>query len=354
MPAHGEPSPGAAKPVRAAGELRWLRTDIVLLAVAIGLLVWLTGPVLLMVFAGILLAVALDALAAPIVQRTRVARSWALVGVVLALIVLLGGAAMLIVPQFLEQLGQIVEQLSDLVGQAQLVVERYPWMEDMLGIDEEEGIGLREVAGQVAVVTVTAVGAIASLLIMIVIGLFIAANPALYRGGFVTLVPMTYRARAQEILSTMGYALRWWLLGQLVSMFVLGVTTSLGLLVIGVELWLGLGVLVGLLTFIPFLGPIIAGVPVVLIGFAHGLETGLIVLAFYLVLQNLEGNLLTPMIQQRAIRMPPALLITMQVLLGTLFGLTGLVLAAPLAVAGMVAVNLLYVEDVLGDRRTTP
>jgi predicted PurR-regulated permease PerM len=93
---------------------------------------------------------------------------------------------------------------------------------------------------------------------------------------------------------------------------------------------------------------------VVPIDFTEGMQTGLMVLAFYLIVQNVEGNVVTPMIQHRAVELPPALLIATQVLFGTLFGALGLILAAPLAAVGLVAVNLLYIEGVLGERRATP
>ncbi|WP_230533571.1 AI-2E family transporter [Microvirga roseola] len=151
-----------------------------------------------------------------------------------------------------------------------------------------------------------------------------------------------------------GYTLHWWLIGQLVSMTVLGTLTSLMLWGLGIQLWLGLGVLTGVRTFIPFLGPIIAGVPVLAIAFAEGTQTGLIVLVLYLILQNTEGYFLTPMIQQRAAELPRALLIAMQVLMGLLFGAAGFILAAPLTAVGLVAVNLLYIEAALGDERSAP
>lgn len=327
---------------------------MVLLAVGLAALLWFLGEVLLLVFAGILLAVALDGLAEPLAARLPLSRGWAVVAVVVLLALLIVGAGFLIVPQFLNQIGAVWDRLTELAGQAQQIVERYPVLERIFGGGEDGEGAAGGMAGRLATATMSLLGAVANLLIVVVIGLFIAADPALYRGGLVKLVPPARRERAEETLSTIASALRWWLLGQLVSMLVLGASTSLGLLVLGVDLWLGLGVLVGLLTFIPFLGPIIAGIPVVLIGFAEGMQMGLLVLVFFLVLQNLEGNVLTPMIQHRAVELPPALLIATQVLFGTLFGAAGLILAAPLAVVGLIAVNLLYIEDVLGDRRATP
>jgi predicted PurR-regulated permease PerM len=153
-----------------------------------------------------------------------------------------------------------------------------------------------------------------------------------------------------DTLSAIAYALRWWFLGQLVSMLLLGVTVGLGLLVLGIELWFALAVLTALLTFIPFLGPLIAAIPIIVVGFAAGVETGIIVAVGYLVIQNIEGNVLVPMIQHKAVNLAPALLISVQVLLSLAFGVVGLILAAPLTVVAMVAVKKLYIEATLGDR----
>jgi predicted PurR-regulated permease PerM len=350
-----EPRPRGA-PGDTSREWRWLRTDTILLALGIGVLLWLVGPVLLVVFAGILLAVALDGVTEPVARWTGLARGYALLVVLIGLVLLLVAAGMTIVPQFIAQLGDIWDQVTALAGEAQRLLQRYPWMQQLAEGEENNQAmdAASDIAGHLATATMAVFGAVGTMLIIVIVGLFLAANPALYRRGLVKLVPPGRRARVEVTLSTVAWALRWWLLGQLISMLMLGVSTSVGLFVLGVDLWLGLGVLVALLTFIPFLGPLIAGVPVILIGFTEGLGTGLAVLALYLVIQNIEGYVVTPLIQQKAVDLPPALLIAVQILLGALFGAAGLILAAPLTAVAMVAVNLLYIEDVLGDRRALP
>jgi predicted PurR-regulated permease PerM len=331
----------------------WVRADVVLLALGIGLLLWLIGGVLLLIFAGVLLAIALNGLSSALARRTRSSYGWSLLAVTLGLFLLLLAAFLVIVPPFLQELGEIVESVTAFIGQAEETLQQYPWLEEILGFGTTGDTPLPdpgELAGRFATFTMSVFGAIGAVFIVAAIGVFVAARPNLYRDGLIKLVPKRSRPRAAETLNDIGYGLRWWLLGQLVSMVVLGTATSIGLYLIGVNVWLGLGVLVGLLTFVPFLGPILAGIPVVLIGFAGGLEMGIAVLVLYLVLQNLEGYVITPLIQQEAIHLPPALLLAVQVLMATLYGVYGLILAAPLAVAGMVAVKRLYIEDVLGDR----
>jgi len=128
-----------------------------------------------------------------------------------------------------------------------------------------------------------------------------------------------------------------------VTRAVLAVTVSLGLWGIGVELWLSLGVLTGVLAFIPIRGPVIAGAPILIVAFAEGTSTGLSVLVFHLIDQNPKGNLLVPYVQHRAGHLPPTLPVSTQILLGALLGALGFILAAPLAVVGMVLVQRLCV-----------
>lgn len=331
------------------------RTDTILLIAGLLLIGYLLGSVLLLVFAAVLVAVGLDGMARAIARRAPVSRGWALAGVALGLgaVILgaLGLSAARLVQQF-SQVGETVVAFAIRVQEWLIAQGALGMMEEMEGDGGGLGGSAGDVAGQVVSYGMTAAGAATSLLVLVVLALFIAANPGLYRGGAVRLVPPAHRAVVQDTLSALAHALRWWFLGQLVSMVLLGLTVGLGLLVMGIELWLALGLLTALLTFVPFLGPIVATVPIVAVGFSEGTQTGVIVLIGYLVLQNLEGNVLGPMIQKKAVNLAPALLISVQVLLSVVFGVMGLILAAPLTIVAMVTVQKLWVEHMLGESVT--
>jgi predicted PurR-regulated permease PerM len=336
-------------------EIRWIRTDTILLAGGLLLLAWLIGDVLLLVFAAVLIAVGLDAAAVGLAQRTPLRRGWALVLVTIGIFALLAGVGALTMPQFIQQLGELRDSLVEFVDDASAYFgTAAEEAEAILGDMDEEAQGMMGSAGdilaQAAAWGMTTLGALTSLILLAVLALFLAADPALYRDGLLRLVPPARRALVDDTLSAIAYALRWWFLGQLVSMLLLGVTVGLGLLILGIELWFALAVLTALLTFIPFLGPLIAAIPIIVVGFAAGVETGIIVAVGYLVIQNIEGNVLVPMIQHKAVNLAPALLISVQVLLSLAFGVVGLILAAPLTVVAMVAVKKLYIEATLGDR----
>jgi predicted PurR-regulated permease PerM len=337
--------------MQGAPEPRWIRTELILLVAGIGVLFWLAGDVLLLVFAALLLAVGIDGLARALAGRTPLTRKWALTIVLVLMALLLWLFGRLIFPPFIEQLAEMWQRTVDFLETLVDQLRDVGWAQDVMNSDGQEQVvgAAGTVAGHLASFTMVVVGTVASLFILVAIALFAAYDPAMYRRGLLRLFPAEYRARLDRTLSSTAHALRWWFLGQLVSMLVLGVTVSVGLLLIGVELWLGLGVLTALLTFIPFIGPLIAGVPILIVGFGTGPEIGLIVLVFYLIVQNLEGNFLVPIIQHRAVHLAPVLLISVQVLLSALFGVMGLVLAAPLTVVAMVAVEKLWMEEMLGE-----
>lgn len=345
--------PDASSPTVGGHEKRWLRTDRVLLVVATGLLFWIAGDVLLLVFAGVLMAVGLDGAAGAISRHSPLSRLWALVLVLLGALATLAWAAIYMATPLVEQFGDVWERMTGFIdaGMERLadVGWAQPFLPDGDGNSDQVAESAGEVVGHVANATWMVFGALGSVILVAAIALFTAFNPPLYRDGLLKLFPHPFRERLDRALGAIAHALRWWFLGQFASMLLLGITVSVGLLLIGVEGWLGLGLLTALLTFIPYIGPLIAAVPILLVAFADSTQVGLTVLVFYLIVQNLEGNLIVPLIQHRAVHLAPAVLISVQVLMGVLFGLLGVIVAAPLTVVAMVAVNKLYVEDVLGE-----
>ena len=336
---------------------RWLRTDNILLVSALAIFMWFTGDVLLLVFAGLLLAVGLDGLTSAVRKWLPLSQVWALSLVLVGILAFLAVIGLTVVPQFLGQFDQLWERLFAFAERAQATLRQYEWAEQLMPGGGGEGgasDAASAIAQQAASAMLAALGILSSLVILLAIAIFAAADPDLYRRGLLTLLPHARRERMRETLAATGHALRWWFLAQIISMLALGVTIAIGLLIIGVDLWLSLGVLTGLLTFIPFLGPIIAGIPIVIVGFSEGLQTGIIVLVFFLVVQNLEGNFLGPMIQHRVVNVAPVLLISVQVLMSALFGAMGLVMAAPLTLVAMIFVKKLYVEDMLGEPQSSP
>lgn len=188
---------------------------------------------------------------------------------------------------------------------------------------------------------------LADLVVVIFAGIYLATQPNFYRAGVIKLVPPARRKVAAEAMLESERALRLWLKGQAIAMLVVGLATGIGLWALGMPSALVLGLLAGLLEFIPFAGPIISAVPAILLALAVSPDMALWVGLLYLVVQQLEGNLLSPLVQQYAVDLPGVVLLFSLIGFGILFGTLGVILAAPLAVVTLVLVKRLYVIETL-------
>ncbi len=191
--------------------------------------------------------------------------------------------------------------------------------------------------------------AITGAFVILFVGLYAAYEPHLYRTGMLKLVPLASRDRAQEVLDQLEDALVRWITGRLMSMAIVGILTAIGLYFLGVPLPVTLGVVAALLTFLPNFGPLLAAIPQVLLALNVSTETALYVAIFNVALQGVESYLITPLIQRSEVTLPPILTIAAQLLMGVLVGVLGVMLAAPLVVTVIVIVQMLYIEDYLGD-----
>jgi predicted PurR-regulated permease PerM len=202
-------------------------------------------------------------------------------------------------------------------------------------------------AARVGTAASTTVSAIANVVVVLAGALYLAAQPDLYHRGALRLVPPRRRPSARRGLDALGGALRRWLLMQLAAMAIVGTVTGLALWALGVPSPLALGLIAGLLEFVPIVGPLLAAVPAVLVAFTVGPELALWTGLALLAIQQLEGYVLTPLLARRAVELPPALTLFALVAFVALFGLAGGLLAAPLMVVAFVAVREFYVERAL-------
>ncbi len=313
-------------------------------------LLWHTAEIFLFAFAGLLLAVFFRTLSKPLSEHTPIADRWAVLIIVLLLLVLLGLAGWFFSPRLITQAEQVVERVPQALGQLQGQIEQYPWGQRLLDeLPTEGGTSFRGVLPQVFSTFSTTVNAIFHALFIFFVGVFLAVSPRFYQRGLVRLVPKPKRQRAHEVIRAVITTLRRWLLGRLISMAAVGVFVSLGLWLLGMPLVLILGLLAALLDFIPFIGPFISAAPAVLLALVESPIQALYVALVYVAAQQLEGNLITPLVQKETASLPPVLTIIAVLAVGTLFGLPGLLVATPLLAVGLVLVKMLYVEDVLGD-----
>lgn len=189
----------------------------------------------------------------------------------------------------------------------------------------------------------------AGIVLIIFMSIYIAADPGLYHRGLMHLFPHRVRNRAGDVLSAIATVLRKWLVTQLIAMVVIGTVTTIALLILDVKAAFALGLLAGLLEFIPTVGPILSAVPAIAMAFLDSPEKAVTVTALYVGIQFLENHLLIPLLMKGGVDVPPVLTILGQALFTLLFGFLGLMTAVPLLAAVMVVVKMLYVERVVGD-----
>ncbi len=328
-----------------------------LLFLLAGTLVWLAYDALLLVFACVLVAVLLYDLSCRLKKWLPIPRGMALVLVVLLFFLVLGIGGWLMAPQVAQQANELADAVPKSFERLRASLEEHKLLRSLaINLPPTEKLMARvsSMLPQAGLFFSGVLGVIGNIAIISFVGTYFAAQPHVYINGAVMLVPHRKRQRAREVIDELGATLGQWLFGKLVSMLIVGVVTGVGLALLGVPLALVLGILAGLLDFIPYLGPIMAGVPAVLLALSESPTMALYVVLLFLGVQVIEGYLLLPLIERRTVSLPPALTIIMQVLLGTVFGLAGVALATPLTAVLMVLITMLYVQDVLGDPVKTP
>jgi len=189
---------------------------------------------------------------------------------------------------------------------------------------------------------------VAGLFLILVVAIYVGADPGLYRTGLLHLFPPHSRDRAGAVLTRIAAVLRKWLVTQLIAMLTIGIVSTVVLLLLGVKAAVALGVIAGLLEFVPTVGPIISAVPAIAMGFLDSPEKALVVGLAYLVIQQLEGHVLIPMLMKEGMGLPPALTILAQAVMALLFGFLGLVVAVPLLAVIIVPIKMVYVDRMFG------
>ena len=302
---------------------------------------WTLSELLILVFGSILVAVVLRAIAEPIRQVTSIGERLALLLAGLAIIAVLGIASYLFGSRISGQLVTVIEMLPDA---ATSLSKQMPFL-TVSELVRDTSIG--NLVTSAFSWGTTIFGAVFSLVVMIVAGIYIAISPLVYIRGFVRLFPSGTRDQISTTLNDAGHALRRWLGAQLIAMIIVGTLVGVGLAIVGVPSALALGLIAGVAEFVPIVGPVIGAIPALLLASTESFETVLWTLAVFVVVQQVESNIIMPIVAGRAVELPPAVGLFSVVALGILFGPLGLVLGYPLAIVIDVAVQRLYLGGVL-------
>ncbi len=314
--------------------------------------------IILLVFASVLLAVFLRGLADLVNRYTRLSETMAVLLVSVLLIAILAGVIVLLAPNVAEQGKHLRDELPNSFQKVKDFISQYNWGKTIIEqlptsnqlSERLKNIELSSVFSRVGGYFSTTVGAVGNIFITIMLAIYLATEPKFYSNGLLKLFPLRIRPRVAEILSVIGDTLSWWLLGKVASMIFIGVLTWIGLSILGVPLALTLGLIAGLLSFIPNFGPIFSAVPAILLAFIESPMKAVYVLGLFIIVQLIESNIVTPIIERETVELPPALTILFQLVLGVLIGGLGLVLATPLLAVIMVLVQMVYIQDILGDK----
>jgi predicted PurR-regulated permease PerM len=322
------------------------RLIVGLAVIGLALLLWQLRSVLVLVFGAVVVAVIIDAFARPLRSRLHFTPAFAMLASLFIVTALVVGALWLFGARVATQIGALREIIPEAWSAVQSQL-------DVWGIGDAVSTSIEDFSSGASVLTgvsglaLAFGGALTNTILMVVGGIYLAVRPQLYIAGLLKLLPKRARGRMAQALRESGGALRLWLLGQAISMLIIGTLTFIGLTILGVPGALALGVIAGLLEFVPYVGPILAAVPAILTALAVSPELALWTALLYLAIQQAEGNLVQPLVQQKAVHLPPALLLFSLVANAILFGWIGILLAAPLTVVGFILIKRLYVRGAL-------
>lgn len=330
---------------------------IAVAVVVILVLLWYAIDVVLLAFIGVLVAILLRAPADWLSRRFGVSEGWALAAVgVIMLALVVGGGTLFGRGVAVEALA-LVDRIPEIIETFKRELAQTEVGARVLVLAESSGMlsgGDGQFIGRGLGLIGSTFGAVANVLIVLFFAVFMAAQPQPYIQGLLFLVPRKRRKRAREVIYEIGSVLRRWLIGQSILAVCVALLTGAGLLLLGAPFAVALAILAGLMEFVPYIGPFVAAVPAVLVGFAEGPQLALYIALLFLGVQMTESYILAPLIQHRAVHLAPAAILFAQVLMGAVVGALGVAVATPLAAAVMVAVGMLYVEDALGDPSARP
>lgn len=338
---------------RFMGDAEFVRKTLIVLGlILLALLLWKLTDVLLLAFGAILVALILHSLAEMLSRYMRVPERWSLAVATLVIFMLFVGMIALFGTQMRSQFSNVVERLPFVIDNFTRNLGLGPVSDDINEmLDNLPSGGL---ASRIAGIGGAVMSGLADFLLVVIAGIYIAGSPHLYKQGLVKLFPIRHHERVESSLDASGQALKLWLASQLIAMACVAVLSTLAFWLIGLPSPHALGLIAGLADFIPFLGPILGALPAVLFAFSINGETALWTIVAVVAIQQIEGNVIFPLVARSVVSIPPALALFAILVASILFGTLGLVFGFPLAVVTYVLVKKLYVRETLGEETSVP
>lgn len=321
----------------------WIKGGIYALIVVLLLLIKATFNVLLLILAGVLIAVYFRGLSGLICRKTHWKSGVCVATAIAGTLLLMAGFLVLAGARVAQQATELHDQLPRMTEQAKARISQYP-IGQRLVARASSPKAAKKLQQQAGTFFRSTFGVLGDVYVVLILGIFFTVSPGRYRQGMIRLIPEKGQQKGAEVLDRLGGDLKKWLKGKLFAMFVVFVLTAIGLVIVGVPMWLVLALIAGLLNFIPNFGPLIAMIPAVLVALMQGPATAGMVAGMYMLIQVVESNLITPTVQRKLVSIPPALIIMAQLLMGPLSGGWGLLLATPLMLIVIMLVQELYIK----------
>jgi len=327
---------------------------LVVLAVALLVLAaWHLQRFLFLVFGAILLSLVLASAKRFVCKWTGLGDTASLTIVVLTSILVISAFFALMGARLVAEAMNLADRMPDVLGSIEKTFG-LSGIENWLSARGEQLLSSGSLFSNLTGASSIVVSSVIGLFLVVSGAVFLAANPGLYRNGFLKLIPPERREKGREVMTELATALRFWIIGQLIAMVCVGVITTAGLYLLGVPSPFGLGVLAGLMEFIPYVGPISSAVPAIAVAFSEDPWLALWVAVLYFAIQQAEAILLIPLIQKRTVSLPPVVTIFTVLAFTSLFGLSGAILGAPATVVIFVLVKMLWVRDHLDEDTELP
>ncbi|MEO8884609.1 MAG: AI-2E family transporter [Mucilaginibacter sp.] len=327
----------------------WQTVGIVALLVVTILVIRVAFSILLLVLSGILISVYFHGLGDAVQRRTKLGRKWAMVISIAGSLVLLTGLFWFMGTKIQQQVAELSNTLPQTLNTARTKLDQ-TWIGHM-ALDSFKGGGSQKLVATVQSLFSTTFGVLGDLYIIIFLGIFFTASPSLYKNGLLVLVPASKKEVAGCIMDRVSLSLKGWLKGMLFSMLLITIIIGATLTIIGVPVAFILALITGLLELVPNIGSLIAMIPGVLLALTMGTNTAILVAIVYITAQTLVANIVTPLIQKKMINLPPALTLISQLIMGTVSGALGIILAVPLLAIIIILVDELYVKKIAGNTK---
>ncbi|MCU0880133.1 MAG: AI-2E family transporter [Pirellulaceae bacterium] len=342
-PSPADPSGSRASATSPSSRPIWLPPLVFLAGLALLAVIWLTREVLLILFGGVLFGVFLCGLTNLVSRHTGLGRRLALTLVVLVLVAITAGGIWFLGAELIAQLDELRVGLQKSWIQILELWRSWPlsqWFGSE-GAAPPSADHLQALVGALS----SGMGVIAAPIVILVIGMFLAVDPGIYRRGLLELLPRSRHSLAQGVLDRAGATLWAWVWSRMFSMALVGLASLLGLWLLGTPLALTLALIAFVTNFIPYVGPVLSAIPAVLIAMTVNPTMAIYVLILYGIIQLIETNFITPLVEQQAVDLPPVFTLGAQLIATVLFGALGIVFATPLAAIVVELVKSLVLED---------